>query len=81
MSEVWDLAFAIADESARELVDSSSVKEVIDGVEWRDLTDREFDYLAELEDELRYLELRGLLQRHPERPRLVRIWLAEPAES
>lgn len=50
--EMFDLMQSIADESAAEIVDSSSLCEEIDGVEWRDLSDREFDYLAELEDEL-----------------------------
>jgi hypothetical protein len=71
--EVAGLARDIADVNAVALVESCSVAEEIDGVEWRDLSDREFDYLAELEDELRYLELRGKLERHPTRVRCVRL--------
>lgn len=71
--ELVRLAFQIADEQAWELVDSSSVEVERDGERWRDLADREFDYLVELESELRYLELAGLLRRHPTEPRLVQL--------
>jgi len=73
MTEVDRLAHEIAEEAARELIDSNSFVEMRDGVEWRDLTDKEFDCLVELELELKYLELRGILRRHPTKPQLVRV--------
>jgi hypothetical protein len=65
------MAHEIAETSARELVESSSVVRTVDGVEWRDLTDDVLDYLSELELELSYLERRGILRRHPTEKLLV----------
>jgi hypothetical protein len=65
------LAQEIATTASLELVDSCSVEVERDGEKWRDLSDREYDYLVECEDELRYLELAGRLRRHPSEAKLV----------
>jgi hypothetical protein len=74
--EVSHLAHELAEMEARSLISSVSCEEEIDGVEWIDVTQ---DALAgepvadACKDELRYLELRGMLEHHPTRPNLVRI--------
>jgi hypothetical protein len=65
------LAQKIATAAALERVDSCSLEVERDGEKWRDLSDLEFDYLVECEDELCYLELAGRLRRHPSEPTLV----------
>lgn len=72
-AECSRLAHEIATTAAMELVDSCSLEVERDGEKWRDLTDREYDYLAELEDELRYLDLLGRLRRHSSEPRLLQL--------
>lgn len=67
--EADQLAREIADESASNMVDSCSSE--ADGREgWREIGGGYFD---DLEDYLKYLELRGLLERDPLNARLVRL--------
>jgi hypothetical protein len=73
MTEVDRLAHEVAERAARVLIDSCSILEEEDGREWRNLDDKEFDYLAELDVELKYLELRGILRRHPTERHRVRV--------
>jgi hypothetical protein len=75
-SEENDLAHGIAEEAARGLIESISVEEEIDGREWIDINHVALDVetVAEAcEDDIRYLELRGLLEHHPTRPNLIRL--------
>jgi len=69
-----DLAHGIAEESARELIESASFYEEIDGVKYIDTNQKalENETVADaFEDELHYLDLREMLKRHPQRPNLI----------
>lgn len=74
-NELDDLAFNIADEHARVLIDSCCVDEEIDSEKWLSFgTGKQRDQLREdCSDEIDYLEARGMLHRHPTRAELVRI--------
>ena len=67
--EADKLAREIADEAAASLVDSCSSESEIAGG-WLEIVE---DYVDSLDDYLKYLELRGLVERDPLNARLVRL--------
>lgn len=70
------LAHELAEASAKSAIDCHSNTETVDGQLWNDLSGDAFEgatVLHVLEDDLRYLGLRGMLEIHPQRPNLVRI--------
>lgn len=69
--EALTIAQAIADESSLSLIDSHGARVMREGFEWLDLTEEQqlFDFLPELA----YLEGRGLIERDPANPLLVRV--------
>lgn len=67
------LAVQIALESATSLVESCTREVERDGQIWLDFSDPVMDYMAEIEDELRFLELSERLRRHPTEPKLVQL--------
>lgn len=71
--ELTRLEREIAEESARSDIECEYVRVLDEGDRWYDtnLVSDE-DWVPTLERAERYLELRGLLERHPERPELVR---------
>jgi hypothetical protein len=83
-SEVDRLAHKIAIDAAAALIDSYSIP-VTEGEEtWQDISEPSLDVAScfgedGLIDELRYLELRGALIRHPNNPDWIQI--GEPIEA
>ena len=74
-SEVDRLAKDLADESARSEIEVYCRTERVDGHEWYDTSAEIVDaqeVRAGVDQALRYLDLRGTMQRHPTQPVLVR---------
>lgn len=74
--QLADLAFDIADGASVCVIESCTVEIEINGETWLDFILRSKDGPTDLqncEDEIDYLEARGLLHRHPEMPGVVRI--------
>jgi hypothetical protein len=73
--ELADLAFNIADRTCADLIENCTVEEKLNGEVWLAFDDNEHGdkMQQDCEDEIDYLEARGLLHRHPERKYLVRI--------
>ena len=67
-SAMITVAISIADEAAKALIEGESLQVTINGVEWWDTT-----HATQIHVELSYLRARGLLEKHPTRPMLVRI--------
>ena len=67
------LALEIADEGAESIVCSVCGTCTIDGHEWYRTEMADPEDTADMVRPLRYLELRGLLQRHATQPHLVRV--------
>lgn len=65
-------AFDIADESAISLIECETHSRAIDDVCWYDLSTIEEPFRPAIEQSIRYAEARGILQRLPEHPELVR---------
>ncbi len=64
------LALEVADCAAPAYWESSCMPVEVDGGSWYDLDSLDDDERAELAGVIRYCELRGLMQRHPEKPNL-----------
>ena len=74
-SEIDRLAKDLADESARSEIEVYCRTERVDGHEWYDTSAEIVDaqeVRAGVDQALRYLDLRGTMQRHPTQPVLVR---------
>ena len=62
------VAISIADEAAKALIEGECISVTVDGQQWLDT-----DNYTQMDTELSYLRARGLLEKHPTRPMLVRI--------
>lgn len=71
-SEVTTLALELADETARSDVEVYCGEYQLSGQRWYDTTSAPPEDVEWVERALRYLDLRGLLIRHTQRPHLVR---------
>lgn len=74
--ELADLAFDIADEASVGVIESCTTEIEIDGETWLDFVISSSVGRSEWEDcenNIEYLEARGLLHRQPDMPGLVRI--------
>lgn len=69
--QLADLAFDLADEAAAGLIDSETLEIESEGEKW--LAFDSFEIVDAYENEIDYLEARGLLHRHPARRDLIRL--------